>query len=273
VLAVTQARRSPRSENVQTCQHSNVQTTLPLNSFPCHTSENPPPKSNHCHTSKIAQNNPCSCHTSETPRGMYLVKSESGQLGLAPFSRSRHVTKNPSPQPLQNQQLQTVTPATPLESAFTKTAGCHVLFLPCFRPLCKEGLTTSLQSKGCALFLKTAGCTPRLPILERGRSERSRGATHFHSSRVTCLRQPGPGACRAAKPRPLRSVLFFSFPNFQLLTVNLQPLPWLFLYFATSLLPTSSFLTNHGIITCRKITRSGQKLVTTADHVRIPPGE
>ena len=36
----------------------------------------------------------------------------------------RHVTKNPSQQPLQNQQLQTVTPATPLESAFTKTAGC-----------------------------------------------------------------------------------------------------------------------------------------------------
>src|SRR6266851_6276502 len=35
----------------------------------------------------------------------------------------RHVTKNPSQQPLQNQQLQTVTPATPLESAFTKTAG------------------------------------------------------------------------------------------------------------------------------------------------------
>src|SRR5258708_14667622 len=36
----------------------------------------------------------------------------------------RHVTKNPSPHPPQNQQLQTVTPATPLESAFPKTPGC-----------------------------------------------------------------------------------------------------------------------------------------------------
>ena len=273
MFAARQPRRSPRSENVQTCQHSNAQTTLPLNSFPCHTSENSLPKSNHCHTSKIAQNKPCNCHTSETPRGMYLVKSKSGRLSLAPFSGFRHVTKNRSPQPLQNQQLQTVTPATPLESAFTKTAGCHVLFLPSFRPLRKERLTTSLQSKGYALFLKTAGCTPRLPFLERGRSERSRGATHFHSSRVTCLRHPGPGACRVAKPRPVRSVLFFSFPNFRLLTVNLQPLPSLFLYFATSLLPTSSFLTSHGIITCRKITGSGQRLVTTADRVRIPQGE
>src|SRR5258708_33532440 len=204
---------------------------------------------------------------------MYLVKSESGRLSLAPFSRSRHVTKNRYPQPLQNQQLQTVTPATPLESAFTKTAGCLRLFLPSLRPLRKERLTPSLQSKGYALFLKTAGCPPRLPILERGRSERSRGATHFHSSRVTCLRQPGPGACRAAKPRPLRSVLFFSFPNFHLLTVNLQPLPSLFLYFATSLLPTSSFLTHHATITYRKDPRVRPGLVTSADHVRILSGE
>src|SRR5260370_20695055 len=123
---------------------------------------------------------------------MYLVKSESGRLSLAPFSRSRHVTKIPSPQPLQNQQLQTVTLATPLESAFTKTAGRHLLFLPSFRPLCKERLTTSLQLKGYALFLKTAGRTPRLPFLERGRSERSRASTPSPSSPLTYPRQPPP---------------------------------------------------------------------------------
>jgi hypothetical protein len=278
VFAARQPRRSLRSENVQTCQHSNAQTSLPPNFFPCHTSKSSLPKSNHCHTSKIAQNKPCSCRTSAPLGEMSLVKSESGQLSLAPFSCFRHVTKNPSPQPLQNQQLQTVTPATPLESAFTKTAGCHPLFLPSFRSLRKERSTTSLQSKGCALFLKTAGCPPTLPILERVHrpdtvGQRSRGASHFHFSRVMSPPRLGQGACRAAKPRPVRSGLFFCFPNFQPLTVSLQPLPSLFLYVVASLLPTSSLLTNHGTITCRNDHRVRPGLVTPADRVRIPPGE
>src|SRR5216684_8768703 len=43
------------------------------------------------------------------------------------------VTKITSPQLLQIQHLQSVTPVGPLECAFTKTAGCHSLFLPSFR--------------------------------------------------------------------------------------------------------------------------------------------
>src|SRR6266851_6091164 len=71
----------------------------------------------------------------------------------------RHVTKNPSPQVLWNPHLQTVTPVSPLESAFTKTAGCHSLFLPSFRSFHKDCFTTLFLSMGSALFLKTAGCT------------------------------------------------------------------------------------------------------------------
>ena len=101
MFAARQPRRSPRSENVQTCQHSNVQTTLPLNSFPCHTSDNPPLKSNHCHTSKIAQNNPCSCHTSETPRGDVSCQIRIRTTGprsvfLLPSRDEKPVTATPS---------------------------------------------------------------------------------------------------------------------------------------------------------------------------------
>ena len=221
MFAARQPRRSPRSENVQTCQHSNVQTTLPLNSFPCHTSENPPPKSNHCHTSKIAQNNPCSCHTSEPPRGMYLVKSESGRLSLAPFSCFRHVTKNPSPQPLQNQQLQTVTPATPLESAFTKTAECHVLFLPSFRPLCKEGLTTSLQSKGIRTLSENSRVYPKAS-LSGTRSLRAKPRRHSLPRLTSHLPAPtwsGSLSGSEASSSALGSFLLFS----ELSTFNCQP--------------------------------------------------
>src|SRR6266852_3735340 len=42
----------------------------------------------------------------------------------------RHVTKTASPQVLYHLHLQTVTPVTPLDSALTKTAGYHPLFLP-----------------------------------------------------------------------------------------------------------------------------------------------
>ena len=101
MFAARQPRRSPRSENVQTCQHSNVQTALPLNSFPCHTSENPPPKSNHCHTSKIAQNKPCSCHTSETPPGhvscqIRIRTTEPRSVFLLPSRDEKPVTATPS---------------------------------------------------------------------------------------------------------------------------------------------------------------------------------
>jgi hypothetical protein len=52
-------------------------------------------------------------------------------------------------------------------------------------------------------------------------------------------------------------------------TSDLSPrLPPLSLYFAASLPPTSSFLTNHGIITCRKITGSGH---TFTCRPRCPP--
>ncbi len=94
-----------------------------------------------------------------------------------PFLAPVTVTKNPSPQTLQNQQLQTVTPATPLESAFTKTAGSHpssqesfsflaALFLFSFHSLHQERFATLFPSKGSALFLKIAGCMGFLPLLE-----------------------------------------------------------------------------------------------------------
>src|SRR5260370_36097989 len=77
VVVASHCRLSPRSETVQTCQHSSVQTSVTPNYFPCHTSEKSPANSNHCHTSKIAKNNPCSCHTSETPRGCILSNQTS----------------------------------------------------------------------------------------------------------------------------------------------------------------------------------------------------
>src|ERR1700694_562616 len=42
VFVDTHPRRSPRSENVQTCGHSAVQMSFPPTSLPCHTSENSP---------------------------------------------------------------------------------------------------------------------------------------------------------------------------------------------------------------------------------------
>src|SRR6266851_8865005 len=79
----------------------------------------------------------------------------------------------------------------------------------------------------------------------------------------------------APSASPLRSrrlcvILFFSAPNLHLLTFNYQPLLLLSLplYFVASLLPTSSFLTSHGIITCRKITGSGH---TFTCRPRCPP--
>ena len=65
VIVATHSRRSPNFFSGLTP----IPYPLFPNSFPCHTSEKSPAKSNHCHTSKIAKNNPCSCHTSETPRG------------------------------------------------------------------------------------------------------------------------------------------------------------------------------------------------------------
>jgi len=69
----------------------------------------------------------------------------------------RHVTKNPSPQVLWNPHLQTVTPVSPLESAFTKNAGCHSLFLPLFSLFAPEWFTTLLQSERSTFSLRTAG--------------------------------------------------------------------------------------------------------------------
>jgi hypothetical protein len=94
-----------------------------------------------------------------------------------PFLAPVTVTKNPSPQTLQNQQLQMVIPTSPLESAFAKTAGSHpssqksfsflaALFLFSFHSLHQERFTTLFPSKGSALFLKIAGCMGFLPILE-----------------------------------------------------------------------------------------------------------
>src|SRR5260370_9274618 len=90
VVVATHSRRSPRSENVQTRQHSSVQTSFTPNSFPSHTSEKSPANSNHCHTSKIAKNNPCSFHTSEPPRRWILSNQTShDRLRLFSFLPSR----------------------------------------------------------------------------------------------------------------------------------------------------------------------------------------
>src|SRR5260370_27126927 len=107
VVVATHSRRSPRSENVQTCQHSSVQTSFTPNSFPCHTSEKSPANSNHCHTSKIAKNNPCSCHTSETPRGPFC------KIGF-PTAGPRSVSSPPS-------RDEKPAPVTLLESALTNS--------------------------------------------------------------------------------------------------------------------------------------------------------
>src|SRR5229473_1553212 len=70
----------------------------------------------------------------------------------------------------------------------------------------------------------------------------------------------------------LRVIPLSSAPNFQLLTFNFQPVLLLSLplHILASLLPpsTSSFLTSHGIITCRKITGSGH---TFTCRPRCPP--
>jgi hypothetical protein len=118
-------------------------------------------------------------------------RSANQNLGRPTFSGSRfirlfrHVTKNLSLQVLWNPYLQTVTPATPLECAFTKIAGCHSLNHPhsssftlaffalaarSFRSLHKECFTTLLQSNASALFLK-------LPVYTNN--------SHFGSPRVS----------------------------------------------------------------------------------------
>src|SRR5258708_26543252 len=66
-----------------------------------------------------------------TPLDATLTRNTGGGRRLHSFLLlHRHVTKNSSPQLLSNQHFQTVTPVSPLECAFTKTAGCHPLFLP-----------------------------------------------------------------------------------------------------------------------------------------------
>jgi hypothetical protein len=52
-------------------------------------------------------------------------ESKDSSPALDSINPFRHVTKNPSLQLLWNLHLQTVTPATPLECAFTKVAGCR----------------------------------------------------------------------------------------------------------------------------------------------------
>ena len=122
VVVATHSRRSPGSENVQTCQHSSVQTSFTPNSFPCHTSEKSPANSNHCHTSKIAKNNPCSCHTSETPGGCILSNQTSDDR-LRPVSLLPSRDENP------------VT-ATLLESALTN-CDARKSFRMCFYVNCR----------------------------------------------------------------------------------------------------------------------------------------
>src|SRR5260370_31704470 len=92
------------------------------------------------------------------------------------------VTKITSPQLVQIQHLQTVTPVTPLECAFTKTAGCHSLFLLSFHSSRKECFTTPLHLRGSAHFLETAGCRPTLAIPELIRLRQGLQATDWASS-------------------------------------------------------------------------------------------
>src|SRR5258708_12165795 len=103
VIVATHSRRSPNFFSGLTP----IPYPLFPNSFPCHTSEKSPAKSNHCHTSKIAKNNPCSCHTSETPRGPFC------KIGF-PTAGPRSVSSLPS----RDEKPVTV---TLLESALTNS--------------------------------------------------------------------------------------------------------------------------------------------------------
>src|SRR6267378_5810796 len=79
---------------------------------------------------------PSRCNTHKKQRGGAFFPFGNSQFSS--ILATTTVTKIPSPQLLWIQHLQTVTPVTPLDSAFTKTAGCHILqaknfsrFAPC----------------------------------------------------------------------------------------------------------------------------------------------
>src|SRR6267143_754078 len=79
---------------------------------------------------------PSRCNTHKKQRGGAFFPF--GNSHSSSILATTTVTKIPSPQLLWIQHLQTVTPVTPLDSAFTKTAGCHILqaknfsrFAPC----------------------------------------------------------------------------------------------------------------------------------------------
>ena len=123
-----------------------------------------------------------------------LRRSTSQVSAASRLLHFRHVTKNPSLQLLWNLHLQTVTPVSPLESAFTQTAGCrtpHPPFLPLYLLFrAKSAFANPLFSMRCALFqvpypvspllatlTKTAGCIPTIPILKLT-TLRSQPTTH-----------------------------------------------------------------------------------------------
>src|SRR6266478_845155 len=101
-------------------------------------------------------------------------RSEAQTFGRFNGQASRRVSGLP---PIFRTLFQVPYPAIPLFATLTKTAGSHPssqrffsflagLFLFSFHSLYQERFRTPFPPKGSALFLRTAGCHPTIPVLE-----------------------------------------------------------------------------------------------------------
>jgi hypothetical protein len=77
------------------------------------------------------------------------------------YLSDRHVTKNPSPQPLYFPHLQTVTPVTPLDSALTQTAGSRpplsATLMEPPRKCCKQTTYANAKPFSCNTYKRPEG--------------------------------------------------------------------------------------------------------------------
>ena len=95
-----------------------------------------------------------------------LRRSTSQASAASRLLHIRHVTKNPSLQLLWNLHLQTVTPVSPLESAFTQTAGCRtsssifasLLTIPRKKCICKSLVFYALRTLPSSVSCKSCIC-------------------------------------------------------------------------------------------------------------------
>src|SRR5216683_469460 len=89
---------------------------------------------------------------------------------------------------------------------FERVNVANAPFVHSFRSLRKECFTTPFDSQGSTLFLKTAGCTPTLPILELPARRSSPYSSSFFSHSCVLF-------CAFLHARKTQLIYFQSLPH------------------------------------------------------------